>query len=115
MPHHLVKRYPPLAVHNPTIQVHLLDNLAEPFRACRITFSSADPLLVASLHLWCTVWVLNIEHWLPGLDVRCIEIAFLILNAGLVDAKGHVWENLFCDIPAVLHAHDHAVLRCFCR
>jgi hypothetical protein len=36
------------------------------------------------------------------------------LNAGLVDAEGDVWKNLFCNVPAVLHAHDHVVLRCLC-
>lgn len=113
MPHHLVKGFPPLAVHDPTIQVHFLNNLAEPFRPFGVACSSAYLLLVARLYLWCTVWILNIEHWLSCLDVRCIEIAFLILNARLIDAEGDVWENLLCNFPAVLHAHDHVVLRCF--
>jgi hypothetical protein len=91
-------------VHDPAVEVHLLDDSAEACSTLCLALLGADGLAIGLLNLWRTFGILNMEYWLLGLNKGGKGFTLRILGTLLVNRELDVGEDRADDIASVLEA-----------
>lgn len=100
----------PIAVLHPAVEVHLLDDDAEPVGPVSLALLGADLVLVGGGDTGSTVGVLDVEDGLVSVNEGGEGLALRVLDALLVDGEVNHVDDLADDVASVLQADGHVVL-----
>ena len=98
-----------ITIAHKAIEIHCLHHRREVFGTLGIALARADVIRLFFRDLGRIVWVLDVEDRLAGLDELGKGLAFLVLDALLVDGEVNEADDVVDDVAGVLEAAAHVV------